>query len=276
MDAEMIRGQAERAKGCLLGQLAGDALGGLVEFQAPEEIRRRYPGGVRDLADGGTWGTLAGQPTDDSEMALALARLLAARGYYDAAAARAAYGRWLDSGPFDVGLTVSAGLRGRPNAASQANGALMRISPLGIFGVRRDPARVAEWARQDAAITHPHPVCVQANALFALAVARAVREPVAPADRAEGAGRAEVALRAQEVPEARVAPPERVARPWTLERSTTALRRRRTPTRRGSPGSSSGTTSSTARRSTPPTGPCRTIATFRTASFSATTPPTSR
>jgi ADP-ribosylglycohydrolase len=25
------------------GQLAGDALGGLVEFQFPEEIRRKYP-----------------------------------------------------------------------------------------------------------------------------------------------------------------------------------------------------------------------------------------
>ncbi len=27
-----------RAQGCLLGQLAGDALGSLVEFQSPEEI----------------------------------------------------------------------------------------------------------------------------------------------------------------------------------------------------------------------------------------------
>ena len=178
--SEDVKGQEERAKGCLLGQLAGDSLGGLVEFQTAEEIRAAYPGGVRDLAAGGHWGTLAGQPTDDSEMALALARTLAERGYYDAAAARAAYGRWLDSGPFDVGLTVSAGLRGRLNAASQANGALMRISPLGIFGARRDPAKVAGWARQDAAITHPHPVCVQANALFAMAVARAIREAVAP------------------------------------------------------------------------------------------------
>lgn len=199
--AEVVKGQVERAKGCLLGQLAGDALGGLVEFLEAEEIRAAYPGGVRDLADGGHWGTLAGQPTDDSEMALALARTLAARGYYDAAAARAAYGRWLDSNPFDCGLTVSAGLRGTPNAASQANGALMRISPLGIFGARRDPAKVAGWARQDAAITHPHPVCVQANALFAMAVARAVREPVAPAElyqavrAAAAAGNAETSLR---------------------------------------------------------------------------------
>ena len=38
-----------RAQGCLLGQLAGDALGSLVEFQTPEEIRREYPVGVREL-----------------------------------------------------------------------------------------------------------------------------------------------------------------------------------------------------------------------------------
>ena len=61
-----------RAQGCLLGQLAGDALGSLVEFQSLEEIRRNYPGGVRELADGGTRSTIAGQPTDDSEMALLL------------------------------------------------------------------------------------------------------------------------------------------------------------------------------------------------------------
>jgi len=59
-----------RAQGCLLGQPAGDALGGLVESETPEQIRQQYPEGVRRLEDGGTWGTVAGQPTDDSEMAL--------------------------------------------------------------------------------------------------------------------------------------------------------------------------------------------------------------
>jgi hypothetical protein len=51
-----------RAQGCWLSQLAGDALGSLVQFQSPAEIRRLCPEGVRYLADGGTWGTLAGQP----------------------------------------------------------------------------------------------------------------------------------------------------------------------------------------------------------------------
>jgi len=59
-----------RAQGCLLGQLAGDALGSLVEFQTPEEIRQEYPDGVRLLVDGGTWNTIAGQPTTDPEVAL--------------------------------------------------------------------------------------------------------------------------------------------------------------------------------------------------------------
>ena len=63
---------ASRAQGCFLGQLAGDALGSLVEFQTPEQIRQAYPNGVQELVDGGTWNTIAGQPTDDSEMALLL------------------------------------------------------------------------------------------------------------------------------------------------------------------------------------------------------------
>ena len=164
-----------RAQGCLLGQLAGDALGSLVEFWEPEEIREAYPEGVRELADGGTWDTIAGQPTDDSEMAMSLGRMIVEQDRYDPAAARKAYVTWLRSEPFDCGSTVYSGLAGRRNPDSQANGALMRISPLGIFGAYREPAEVAEWARLDAALTHPHPVCIEANALFAKAIAHAIR-----------------------------------------------------------------------------------------------------
>lgn len=39
-----------RAEGCLLGQLAGDSLGSLVEFQSPEQICRKYPDGIREGA----------------------------------------------------------------------------------------------------------------------------------------------------------------------------------------------------------------------------------
>ena len=90
-----------------------------------------------------------------------LARILAEQGGYDSEAARKAYVFWLNSDPFDCGMTISSGLRGRPNPDSQANGAMMRISPMGIFGANHDLAQVAEWARQDVALTHPHPVCRQ-------------------------------------------------------------------------------------------------------------------
>ena len=59
----------------------------------------------------------------------------------------------------------------------------MRISPLGIFGARYPLAAVGEWARQDAALTPPHPVCQQANALFAMAFTEYLRRRIAQAVR---------------------------------------------------------------------------------------------
>jgi ADP-ribosylglycohydrolase len=164
-----------RAQGCLLGQLAGDALGSLVEFQTASQIKAAYPNGVRELKDGGTWNTIAGQPTDDSEMALILARMLVKEKIYEQASARQAYQYWLSSNPFCCGKATAAGLRGQPDFNSQANGALMRISPLGIFGTNFDLEQVALWAKQDAEITHPHPICLQTNMLFAMSIAEAIR-----------------------------------------------------------------------------------------------------
>ena len=54
--------------------------GRLVEFESAAAIARRYPDGPRALDGRGPWDTLAGQPTDDSEMALALARSIVAQG----------------------------------------------------------------------------------------------------------------------------------------------------------------------------------------------------
>ena len=44
-----------------------------------------------------------------------------------------------------------------PLRQAKKNGAMMRISPLGIFGANHDAQHVVEWARQDAAITHDFP-----------------------------------------------------------------------------------------------------------------------
>ncbi|MGC4000414.1 MAG: inositol monophosphatase family protein [Anaeromyxobacter sp.] len=201
-------GQLRRAQGALLGQLCGDALGAQVEFLAPEEIARRHPGGVRELADGGEWNTLAGQPTDDSELALALARALVEAGGFDEGRVAEAYAAWMASDPFDVGGTIraaltpaaqalAAGQRGAAVAAvaraaarpeSKANGALMRVSPLGVAGHAARPAALWGWARADAALTHPAAVCQDASGVMALAIAQAVHTGAcgaALADRAE-------------------------------------------------------------------------------------------
>jgi ADP-ribosyl-[dinitrogen reductase] hydrolase len=170
-----LTSQRERARGCMLGQLIGDALGSQVEFQSPAQIARRHPDGVRDLVDGGTWDTIAGQPTDDSELALALARTIVAVNGYDQAAARSAYRDWYESGPFDIGTTVSAGLRGTPNYDSQSNGALMRVSPLGILASQLDPDLAARFAREDAWVTHPNEVTQDANVVFVLTIGESIR-----------------------------------------------------------------------------------------------------
>jgi ADP-ribosylglycohydrolase/fructose-1,6-bisphosphatase/inositol monophosphatase family enzyme len=181
-------GMLSRAQGCLLGQLAGDSLGGLVEFQDHGRIATSYPHGVRDLRDGGTWDNLAGQPTDDSEMALMLARTLVHQGRYHQGKVLDAYAHWWPHA-WDRGGTLRQALREttsvkdtaerlrlvkqHANQHSQANGCLMRISPLGIFGAGRS-SELSQWARQDSQLTHPNPVCQESCAVFVAAIAHAV------------------------------------------------------------------------------------------------------
>jgi ADP-ribosylglycohydrolase/fructose-1,6-bisphosphatase/inositol monophosphatase family enzyme len=180
--ARLRRGEAvtdagllSRAQGCLLGQFAGDSLGGLVEFSRSAEVIGRHPGGPRDLVDGGFWDILAGQPTDDSEMALALARSILAEERFDRSAVKRAYQEWLRSEPFDIGGTVRAALADRLNPHSKANGSLMRASPLGIYAHALDPRSAAELAHQDSRITHPNPACLDAVAAFVIAIGHALR-----------------------------------------------------------------------------------------------------
>ena len=185
-------GLLARAQGCLLGQFAGDALGSLVEFQSCDRIRSKYPDGPRLLEDGGHWNTIAGQPTDDSELALALARSIIKKNGYGDEESATAYAQWYDSHPFDIGNTTSMALgpashalhqgesvaqaaQSRASHSSQANGALMRVSPLAIFGAALQDYEIARFARSDAGITHPNEACRAANAVFAVAISYAIR-----------------------------------------------------------------------------------------------------
>ena len=158
----------ERAKGCLMGLMCGDALGAPVEFHSPSDVCSLYPGGITTMVSG--WGATdtrqAGEITDDSEMAIALLRSLLNENGFNAMATRAQYIDWLSTEPDDVGVTTRAGLNGRYNADSQANGALMRVAPIALYAVLHP-----EWDWQTAAIkecqiTHIHPRCAHANIIF--------------------------------------------------------------------------------------------------------------
>lgn len=173
---DRIKEFTNRAQGCFLGQVAGDSLGGLVEFRGgPDKIKALYPAGVREMRDGGSWNLMAGQVTDDSELALALAHSIIKNGTYDREASRAAAQKWLQSGPFDCGQTTLCGLKGHPLEDSESNGSLMRVSPIGIWGALRSDDEVAAAARADASILHPNPVPQACNELFAVGIAHAIR-----------------------------------------------------------------------------------------------------
>ena len=148
---------------------------------------------MRDLADSPVWNTLAGQPTDNSELGLTLARMLARSGQYDREEAASAYGRWYASEPFDCGHTTglafgaaaAADLKKaraaevHADAGSQSNGSLMRIAPIGVWA--SDPEEAARVANEDCGLSHPHPVCRAACAALAAAISAAVMG----ADRSE-------------------------------------------------------------------------------------------
>ncbi|HEX5188785.1 MAG TPA: ADP-ribosylglycohydrolase family protein [Streptosporangiaceae bacterium] len=150
---------AARFSGALLGVHAGDSLGATLEFSSWAEIRKRYPGGLRDIVGGGPLCWPAGHATDDTDLtrAVLVAYLDSASGSGASGigasgigASRSRIGRktdvvraaanlmlaWLDgdwpgrepgSPPTDVGAATRAGLTryrrgGDPRAAGAGDG----------------------------------------------------------------------------------------------------------------------------------------------------------
>jgi len=104
-----------------------------------------------------------------------------------------AYTFWRESDPFDVGGTIrratdamiharqsgtslSAGARAAANLQSEANGALMRQSPLALWGIRHTEESLDRLFREDTALTHPNRVCQDASAAFIVALSACIRE----------------------------------------------------------------------------------------------------
>ncbi|MBI5164759.1 MAG: ADP-ribosyl-[dinitrogen reductase] hydrolase [Magnetospirillum sp.] len=155
----------DRALGAFLGLAVGDALGATVEFMTKGEIESKY--GVHRKMIGGGWLHLSpGQVTDDTEMALALARSLVRSGGFDAKDACDSFAAWLKSGPVDVGNTCRRGIRryvihgtveGTFCDGDAGNGAAMRNLPIALATFGR-PAEREAWTLAQSRITHHHPL----------------------------------------------------------------------------------------------------------------------
>lgn len=171
----------ERARAAFLGLAVGDALGAPLEFMTAGEIRARH-GIVRDMIGGGWLRLAPGGVTDDTEMSLALARAIAARGGFDLRAAAEALAAWMKGNPVDVGSTVRRGLRafilsGRleaePGEWDAGNGAAMRMVPVALATLG-DDALLGRCAVAQARLTHHHPLsdaaCVALGRMLQAAV----------------------------------------------------------------------------------------------------------
>ncbi len=184
----------DAAEGAILGSLCGDAAGATLEFEKGTLPGERVAEALA-MVGGGPWNTAPGQITDDGEMALSLMHALAGRDRFSVEAVAEQYYRWYTSPPFDLGGTTANGLCGaagrRPgrlhegmweaaaerNQGSKANGALMRIVPLGVWGRRLEPSDLVVAACEDARLTHPHRTCQHASAVYCIAIRHLVMNP---------------------------------------------------------------------------------------------------
>lgn len=161
----------DRFRGCLLGLAAGDALGATVEFLSRAEIRARY-GVHREIIGGGWLALEPGEVTDDTEMALCIARSIVTLGRVDPADIAARFVEWSLTPPKDIGNTVGAALaliragvsweeageqvyRAAPGRRV-GNGSLMRTAPVALFDAWR-PQELVRDSRDVSRITHAHP-----------------------------------------------------------------------------------------------------------------------
>ncbi len=161
----------DRAAGCLLGLACGDALGGAVEFRGRDDLDRSFPHGIQDILGGGPHGLDKGEYTDDTEMALAIARGCNEDGI-DLDQVAANFVEWYRSGPKDIGIATSRALsmidHGVPwqEAGERlqrdsiegvaGNGAVMRCAPLALR-FRSDPDRLRWSSIETSRITHADP-----------------------------------------------------------------------------------------------------------------------
>lgn len=170
--------QNDRARGVLLGTAVGDALGAGYEFGYPS------PETEIDMIGGGTFDWAPGEWTDDTSMAVCVARALNIGGDIDEIAEN--FRAWFAQNPPDVGNQTRAVLSqttrtGADMTAAAAslpgrtggNGSLMRTAPVALAYLD-DAAGCTAAAARISALTHSDPRAGEACQLWSHAIRYAV------------------------------------------------------------------------------------------------------
>ena len=176
----------DRRRGTLIGLAVGDALGAAVEFQSPGS----FPP-VTGYRNGGPHRLNAGEWTDDTSMALALADSIATVGW-DLKDQADRYVQWWQTGKysvngrcFDIGITTRSALgkftakkdalmSGDRSDSASGNGSIMRLAPVTIRYAHLYPAKVDELSRlaeESSLPTHASDQCVSACRYLATVLA---------------------------------------------------------------------------------------------------------
>lgn len=185
----------EHQLGAIVGALVGDAAGATLEFCKNKTLTDEDACNAMRMLGGGMLNMGPGQITDDGELTLALTSALSKHTYTERLPIKdiaSAYTEWMFSNPFDSGMTCRRAfttLRNSPilkdavqdiasaNAESQANGALMRATPIGAFYHKHAYSVIGAYAKMDARLSHPNPVCQDANAVYCVAIADLINFP---------------------------------------------------------------------------------------------------
>jgi len=180
----------DAATGALLGLACGDALGRPVEFRSAESISDEH-GTVTEMLSNGTHRRPAGTVTDDTDLALCIARSLVEQGAFDGNDIADRFHEWYESDPFDIGLMTADAIREyasgtswrdagrevwqhRSEGSNAGNGSVMRCAPHAL-AFADDPNALVEVSRLSSAITHYDPRCTYGCAVLNCTIAGYLR-----------------------------------------------------------------------------------------------------
>ena len=176
----------DRSRGALIGLAVGDALGAAVEFKSPGSFAP-----VTGYRNGGAHRLEAGEWTDDTSMALALADSIATVGW-DLNDQADRYVQWWNTGKysvngrcFDIGITTRFALgnfvakrnaleSGDRSEGASGNGSIMRLAPVPIrFGhlYVDQIGELSRLAEESSLATHASEQCVSACRYLATVLA---------------------------------------------------------------------------------------------------------